>query len=400
MIAAAKVLLTLATIVVLLRLKAPIGKAMIGGSLLLFALSGPTPAKLATAVWATLTSSSAWEIMLALYFVMCLEFQLRTSGIIDGLMASARSLLQSDRLLLAIMPAFLGFLPSLGGAIFSAPLVENAARQYQIAAETKAAINYWFRHVLEFTNPIMTGLLLASQISLIALDDLIIKMAWLTGITVLLGWLFLVAPLKPLPAQPAAVEAAPPAGKKYIALAVGPILANLALVVLVKLQASVSMALVVTAMAALLRQNTAAIKAMLLHAFDRKLLWGVASIMLFQNILRQSGVVGEIGILLNQLSVPPVAAIGIIALLAGMLTGTSQGFVAISFPFIAELAPGDLTLAMISFTMGTAGQMLSPAHLCLILTLDYFKADLLKTLRPVLLMELIVIAAAYAVAAG
>ncbi|MDF2501911.1 MAG: hypothetical protein K0Q77_2625, partial [Anaerosporomusa subterranea] len=40
---------------------------------------------------------------------------------------------------------------------------------------------------------------------------------------------------------------------------------------------------------------------------------------------------------------------------------------------------------------------LSPAHLCLLVTLDYFKADLLKTLRPIFVMQAIVVTAAYAV---
>jgi uncharacterized protein len=49
------------------------------------------------------------------------------------------------------MPAFLGFLPSLGGAIFSAPLVEAAGKPYDLSPERKTAINYWFRHVWEYT---------------------------------------------------------------------------------------------------------------------------------------------------------------------------------------------------------------------------------------------------------
>ncbi|MDF2502157.1 MAG: integral rane protein, partial [Anaerosporomusa subterranea] len=395
MIAAGKILLTLSIIVFLLRLKTPIAKAMLGGSLVLFFLSEPTLPKLTTAAWATVSSHSAWEIILALYFVMCLEYQLRTHGIIDGLMAAARRLLQSDRVLLAAMPAFLGFLPSLGGAIFSAPLVENASRSYQISAEVKSAVNYWFRHVWEFTNPIMTGMLLASQISNIPLADLIVKMAWITVFTILIGWLFLVVPLKPTTAPASVLESgtdltSTTTHKRYVALAVSPILANLALVVLFKLNASLSMALIVLCVTGILRQNAADIRAMLIHAFDRKLLWGIIGIIFFQNILRQSGAVGDIGIILNDLAVPSVVAIGIIAFISGLLTGTSQGFVAITFPFIAELSPGDLNLAMICFVMGTAGQMLSPAHLCLLVTLDYFKADLLKTLRPIFVMQAIV----------
>ncbi|MCO5388410.1 MAG: DUF401 family protein [Desulfosporosinus sp.] len=39
-----------------------------------------------------------------------------------------------------------------------------------------------------------------------------------------------------------------------------------------------------------------------------------------------------------------------------------------------------------------AGLMLSPAHLCLIVTGEYFKADIFKSLRPVLFLEGIIVA--------
>ena len=69
----------------------------------------------------------------------------------------------------------------------------------------------------------------------------------------------------------------------------------------------------------------------------------------------------------------------------------------IAFPFL--LVTGDINLVMFYFVSGSAGQMLSPAHLCLLVTLDYFKADFLKTLRPIAFLEVILVAAAYVMVA-
>jgi hypothetical protein len=41
---------------------------------------------------------------------------------------------------------------------------------------------------------------------------------------------------------------------------------------------------------------------------------------------------------------------------------------------------------------GIAGQMITPTHVCLTVTLDYFKADFFKTLRPVVVMEILLLA--------
>ncbi|MCM0757443.1 MULTISPECIES: DUF401 family protein [Sporomusa] len=402
MFAVLKIFLTLGLIVFLLNRKVKMGNAMLAGSGLLFVLSGLTLQHLGTALKNLVSSYSTWEILFALYFVMCLEHQLRTSGIIDGLMVTSRRLLRSDRILLPLMPAFLGFLPSLGGAIFSAPLVESASKPFNLKAETKTAINYWFRHVWEFSNPIFTSMLLASQLSGIPLSALIANMVWVTALSLVIGWLFFITPLKSrqiTPQTAAATESGSidDTGYRYIALATGPILVNFVLIVFLKLSAALSMGLVVAAMALILRQPLQEVSAMLRHALDRKLLWGIAGILFFQHILQQSGAVQEIAALLNSLAVSNAVIIGAIAFAGGILTGTAQGFVVITFPFLLALAPGDINLVMFCFVAGSAGQMLSPAHLCLLVTLDYFKADFLKTLRPIAFLEVILVAAAYVV---
>lgn len=102
-------------------------------------------------------------MVFTLYLVMCLEYILRTSGILKIFTLAAGNLFHDNRIVLGFMPAFLGFLPSLGGAIFSAPLVQEAAEPYQLSPEKKTAINYWFRHVWEFSNPILPSMLLAAS---------------------------------------------------------------------------------------------------------------------------------------------------------------------------------------------------------------------------------------------
>lgn len=388
-----KIAITLAAIVILLNRKTKMAISMFAGSAVLFLLTGPSPYKLLSAITATAASASTWEIIIALYFVMCLEYQLRTSGIINGVMAASRRIFRSDRVLLVMMPSFLGFLPSLGGAIFSAPLVENAGKSYNLSPEAKTTINYWFRHVWEFTNPMFTGMLLASQISSIPLSTLVSNMLWVTVLSILIGWVFLIAPLKQLDHLDTDRPADTHLDRPYIALAAGPILANLFLIVALKMAASLSMALVVAAMLLILRQNTADIRSMLSHALDKNLFLGVAGILFFQHMLRQSGIIVDIAAFLDQMAITPAVVVGIIAFTGGLLTGTSQGFVAMAFPFIGILAPGDLTLTLICFVMGTAGHMLSPAHLCLIVTLDYFKSDFAKTLRPVFMLEILMVVA-------
>lgn len=393
MIPIVKVLLTLLIIVVLLQRKVSLGNAMFAGAILLLLICSPQLATLASASKELVFTASTWEILLALYLVMCLEYQLRTSGIIDGLMTASRSLLKSDKVLLALMPAFLGFLPSLGGAIFSAPLVEEAGKPYTLSPERKAAINYWFRHLWECTNPIIPALLLASEIAQVPISALVGSMLWVSVLCLVIGWLFYIWPLKRQTAFSASTTSNTIQGNhsRNLLLSIGPIAANFLLVVGFNLGPALSMLLVVITMTLVLRMPLTNISTMLQHAFDRKLLWGIIGILFFQYMLKQTGIIADVALVLKSSGIPMMVVIGAIGLIAGILTGTSQGFVAITFPLIAAISTGNLTMAVVAYVTGFVGQMLSPAHLCLLVTVDYFKADFLKSLQTITLLSAVIL---------
>jgi len=388
MLAVLKVVITLALVVVLLQKKVSLGNALFAGAGLLFVLSAPQFSILEMATKNLLLTPSTWEILLALYLVMCLEFQLRTSGTIDNLMSASRSLFKSDKVLLALMPAFLGFLPSIGGAIFSAPLVERAAASYQLSPERKTAINYWFRHIWECTNPIIPALLVASEIMRVPLGNLIGHMLWVSVVCLLVGWFYYIFPLRDVKKGEKEIDGSPdcPVKYKHFFLALGPILGNLLLVVGFHLSPALSMLLVVAAMVVVLRQAFSSILAMFKHAFDKKLLWGITAILFFQYMLQQTGTMVEVASVLQNSGIPVLLVIGMIGFIAGVLTGASQGSVAISFPFAAAISTGNVTVAVVAYVAGFAGQMISPAHMCFLVTVDYFKADFLKSMRSVVTM--------------
>ena len=389
------IILTLAVVIALLHRKIEIGHAMLAGSLLLTVLTLSPPLAFVNSVVATAVHPNTWEILIALYFVMCLEYQLRTSGLLDDVMAAARARLISDKMLLAGMPAFLGFLPSIGGALFSAPMVDNASRRYNMTPEQKTAVNYWFRHIWEYVNPINPGLLLAGQITGIMLPLLIQTMAGFVVGAIAIGWFVCLAAVKES-AEPPPVEANDETGCQFVAprrslnpflFTAGPILLNIFFVVALHLAASLSMTLVVALMMVVLRQGPSEIMAMLRHGLDRKLLWGIASVLLFQRVLQDTAVLNGVVRLLDAYPVSPLIVAGALAFAGGLLTGSSSGFVALAMPIIVVLSPGDVSAVAVGFILGTAGQMLSPMHMCFLVSIRYFGADFAGSMRPIAVME-------------
>ena len=270
-----------------------------------------------------------------------------------------------------------------------------------MTSEDKATVNLWFRHVWEFVNPIMPGLLLLSQITQFPLSVLIVAMAPYTIAAAIIGWVFCLMRLReksvivPLDAEENhnGPEKFQNKSTRAISLTVGPIVLNIVLVVGFHLSASLSMALVVGLMILVLKQNVGNVKKMLIHGFDRKLLWGISSVLLFQQALHDTGALAGIVSLFQAFHISPLMVAGTLAFVAGILTGTSSGFVAVAMPIIVALAPGNLAATVVGFVAGTAGQMLSPMHLCILVTVKYFEADFVRCLRPMAVMEILMVCA-------
>jgi len=382
-------------ILIMLRRRYPIGPAILAGGLSIWLLQAPDLSHLWTAAYQTATKQRTYDLLLALYFVMCLEIELRTSGTLDGMVAALQRLFSSKKVTLAIMPAFLGLLPSLGGARFSAPIVETASNGTGISVTQKATINFWFRHVFEYSNPINPGMILACSIAMIPISSLIVNLSWVSLVAFVLGWFIYLQPLKI--GRHEEPEISPEEIRKNIAdvaLSLAPVIVNFILVVAFDFGAAVSMGIVTVGMIFMLRFTCRVINVrnVFLDALDKKMILNVACILYFVQLLTVTGTLDAVVNAFKASTLPIPIVIASVSLIIGVLTGISQGHVAIVLPLVAAIAPGDLNLVAIAFVFGVAGQMITPTHVCFTVTLDYFKADFFKTLRPILLVEILLVA--------
>lgn len=375
----------------LLRRRQPIGIAILTGGLFIWLCTDPTLGELTGAVTQMLSLPRNYDLVFALYLVICLEIELRKSGCLAGMVEALSRMFSSRRFTLAVMPAFLGLLPSIGGARFSAPIVEEAAKGFDAKAQDKAAINFWFRHIFEFSSPLVPGMILACGIAGVKIGDLIVHLGWLTIAAFLLGWIVMVRGLKETSAikKEITVEEAKRHNLDFI-LALTPVIANVVLMVAFGLQASVSMVIVVVAMIPILMafNRYVSVKEIFIGALDYKMFANVICILLFIALLDKTGVLAQLVAAFEASPLPIPVIIGILSFIIGLLTGISQGHVAIMMPIVAGLSMGDLDLVGVAMVFGVAGQMITPTHLCLTITVDYFKSDFFKTLKPVLMAQI------------
>ena len=369
-------------IVVLLRFKVLIGPAILSGGLLIWLFESRSFEKLWIAFTETLTMQRTWDLLLCLYFVMCLEVELRKSGSLHGMVVTLRNIFSSNKVTLAFMPAFLGLLPSLGGARFSAPIVQEASDGIAVDDEQKSAINLWFRHIFEFSNPLMPGVILACGIANVSIGDLIDQVGWVTILCFVLGWIFLIIPLKITdPEKATNTQHDRTIDWKSLVLAFGPIVTSFLLIVAFNVQAALAMGLVVVAFIPLYFwfKRPISVKSVFTESLDKKLFFNVVCILYFIQLLTVIGTLDEIVSVFNS-SLPQAVIIACLSFIFGVMTGMGQGYIAIVMPIVALMAPGNIVLVGIAMVYGMAGQMVTPTHLCILVTVEYFKCRLWKTI--------------------
>ena len=370
-------------IVVLLRFKVLIGPTILSGGLLIWLFESRSFEKLWIAFTETLTMQRTWDLLLCLYFVMCLEVELRKSGSLHGMVVTLRNIFSSNKVTLAFMPAFLGLLPSLGGARFSAPIVQEASEGIAVDDEQKSAINLWFRHIFEFSNPLMPGVILACGIANVSIGDLIDQVGWVTILCFVLGWIFLIIPLKITDLEKATnTQHDRTIDWKSLVLAFGPIVTSFLLIVAFNVQAALAMGLVVVAFIPLYFwfKRPISVKSVFTESLDKKLFFNVICILYFIQLLTVIGTLDEIVSVFNNSSLPQAVIIACLSFIFGVMSGMGQGYIAIVMPIVALMAPGNIVLVGIAMVYGMAGQMVTPTHLCILVTVEYFKCRLWKTI--------------------
>ncbi|MGC9468444.1 MAG: DUF401 family protein, partial [Anaerolineae bacterium] len=105
----------------------------------------------------------------------------------------------------------------------------------------------------------------------------------------------------------------------------------------------------------------------------------IFGVMVFKHVMEDAGAVSQIPEALSMLGLPALLVAFVVPMLVGLLTGTAAAALALSVPLVAPLlSAGSLepiSAGLWLFVGGFTGVLLSPLHLCLALTKEYFEAS-------------------------
>jgi integral membrane protein (TIGR00529 family) len=368
-----------ALIVGLLRLRWNIGIVMIMGGVFLGSVFLIGPFRQAQIILASSIDIVTVNLVSGLVLIMVLENIIRKKGILKRMLEAVVNVAQDRRIAMAVLPGVIGLLPSAGGAAFSAPMVQEAAAEVGVGPEHKAFINYWFRHIWEYISPLYPGVVLAAAVTGVPLNKFLLSQSPLplvvVGVGALLGF--------------RGMKGQDIAGKRdmkeirALFLTLLPIIMSLVLVIIFKMPLALAMISIVIAMFAIFRYSAKEIVATLRESISLNVILMVIGIMVFKGMLGASGAIEALPAYFRQSGLPTGLVFFVLPFIVGLLTGLTVGFVGVTFPIIMAMMGGspDLGVITFAFASGFAGVMLSPTHLCLLLTIRYFNADVAGTYR-------------------
>ncbi len=360
-----------ALIIILLRKKIHIGMVLILSSLFLGILYMMDPLKFIDASFKSLTSIESIKLFFALTFIRCYEMLLREKEILKNMMEASKRILRNRRLVIISMPLLIGMLPSLGGAYFSAPMVDESTKRLNLNNEEKAYINYWFRHPWELILPLYPGIVLASALTGIELKRLIMANI-LIAVSMLFTGFF--TGLKKIPVDDHERKESISLRNDIISFL--PILLILILVAVFSVELYISLGAGIIALLIIYRVGLKDILRIIRYGFTKDVFLLIAGVMLIKGIMDASNAVEGLNRYFFNIGVPPLMIAFILPFIAGLLTGLVVGFIGSTFPLIIAMSGDNLYLISFAFVSGYTGVLLSPVHLCLVLTREYFKADI------------------------
>jgi hypothetical protein len=397
-----KFLLLVVLLILLLRWKVDLSLAVFLVSLFTIALFAINLKLAARSAWKGISARETLELFLIIVLVQYIGAVQKSRRMYDRLIDALNTMIRDKRLVAMVLPAIIGFLPMPGGALLSAPLVDVSTAKMKLKPAFNAFLNFWFRHDWELIWPLYAGLLLFQTMSRIALKKIILFQLPFSILHIAAGlvvsfWYF----------RRHGIQREIHSQKNCFHVTVRdffsgtwPIMAVI-LLFFVKIPPLLPLPLhwallLVTMLLSLLKKvGPKEIGAIVFAKTTIRSLLVIAAVVVFQRLIEVSAAFDVLKTMNISLGMA-VLFIFLVSFTVAFLTGVNTAYIAIAFPVLLPLIqnlPNYFYLSLYIYVIGFAGILVSPLHLCLVLTNEYFGASLINVYRymavPILVMILL-----------
>jgi len=379
-------------IIIMIRKKINFGISLIIGSMILglFSLETITLLDIPKAIVEALIYSFSTqqiitdtiELAILTTLIFILARALQETGSINKLIKSLRRFFSQGGIL-AVIPSVYGLMPVPGGALLSAPMIDEEGEKYQLTKNQKNFLNIWFRHIWESMFPVYPAMILitSAQFSNINIYTLAVVNLPAYLAALFIGWYFLRKFIKHAPLQKS--EQSPSNhGLIFLVPPLVPLIVYFPMILIGLSQTRAFLIGIIVSIIVLFFLTKLRLKEYLV-VLKKSLTWRIAmaifGIMIFRQMFEVTTANTIVANLITGLPFSALAIIILIPVVIGFLIGYNLGAIALSYflvqPFFDVTGLSILWTTSIVFVSALVGYLVSPIHLCNVLSGEYLKTD-------------------------
>ncbi|MEM4576348.1 MAG: DUF401 family protein [Candidatus Nezhaarchaeales archaeon] len=340
----------------------------------------------------TIEGQLALTMVFTAFGIMLLSQLYRETGTMDELNRTLERIINNPKAILSIIPAIIGLLPVAGGALISAPVVDAEGSKLKLSKPRKVYVNIWFRHIILLAYPLSPMFVITIALTRITSTTLILMVLPIMVFMAIIGYVvsFNNANIEKLNAFNNTAVGNKILDLKRFLKSSSPIMVSIVGAIglglfnseLAKRGIDV---LIATIMGLITLSTVSKMSSKeLINSLKSPIVYDITLATYGALLLRSVINASEIPEILNNLiprgNLSLLLAIAI-PMLCGFFSGSAAGGFAISISVLGGLmniAPKDIALLYMTSYLG---YVISPVHLCLAFTIDYFKVSIGKAYK-------------------
>ncbi len=391
-----RIILLIALMILLIRKKMTIGVVLLLSALITGLMFMGDYVDLPIVFINSIFSSLTLRLIIIIYSVFLMaslmkEYHLKR--MLNGVM----NLFPNLKAAMIVPPMIIGLLPMPGGAMLPAPIVDEIGDKLSISPEMKTYVNFWFRHIWEYSWPLYPGMILTASLLDIPIRLIVQYQFYLTFVALIMG----IIVISRIPGVKNQRNMSLAHAAKDFFSGIWPILLIIILLLSSTLRTEYIVLFTVFIYWLSLKIRWRKKFIYLIKSMSLEALLLILGLVIFKEVLQESQALILFVDSFRHEAYLSVLIIIILPFIVGFLTGINQGYVGIALPVLIPLLMINGQVDMIKLVMfyasGFAGILISPAHLCLSLTKEYYKADLNKVYKylipsaiPILIIPVII----------
>ena len=329
----------------------------------------------------TCTDTTTLSLVFASFFIILLSILYKETGLVDDLTKSLSGFIKNSKIIVSLLPAIIGLMPVAGGALMSAPMVDEEADKLGLDGSKKTFINIWFRHVIIPVYPVTSFIILTAALTQTSMDALIARQGLVVIVMIAVGYIIGLRKTNDPKKGNTKTETNTKANIKLLLYSFLPIIVTVVITTALNVDISIATLVGVITILFITKKKTAVLG----KTLKNKAVWEVTlaafGAMFLKNVTIASGASEILGSTLASTNMDEIIMLSIVPAVLAFLIGSTSGAIAISVPILAETVAFVPKSASLLYISAYLGYMIAPTHLCLVFTTQYFKSSLNRNFK-------------------